>query len=306
MNFLFIIYHILNENERDLLMYKNKKIGIVILNYKDHENTKKLCNLIEKYVSIDKIAVVDNLSPDSSFEILKKIKSKKIDVIQSDRNGGYSYGNNYGAFYLINKYKIDILFIANPDVEFDENFIIKCSEIINKDIVQATSGIMLDLNGKKSKWSGKINNFFEDLIDCTIFLKQFFLNYTFNYTYTKNELIYVDFLPGSLFAINANIFKRINGFDDNVFLYYEESILALKLRKHGYNLALCRDISFKHIHSASINKSIAKINQFKQLCNSKLYLHKKYLKDNTFQIYLLKLFIKYGILMRKLIYKILY
>lgn len=43
----------------------------------------------------------------------------------SDKNGGYSYGNNYGAFYLIDKYMVDILVIANPDVEFTEAFLIR-------------------------------------------------------------------------------------------------------------------------------------------------------------------------------------
>ena len=104
-------------------MYKNKKIGIVILNYKDFHTVIKLINLIKNYNALDKIVVVDNLSPDDSFDKLKSLKSDKVDVIQSKRNGGYSYGNNFGAFYLIEQYRIDILFIANPDVIFTENFL---------------------------------------------------------------------------------------------------------------------------------------------------------------------------------------
>lgn len=286
-------------------MYKNKKIGIVILNYKDYKRTKILCESIESYFSIDNIVVVDNLSPDNSFELLKKLENRKIDIVQTDKNGGYSYGNNYGAFYLINKYNIDILFIANPDVEFKEEFIIKCSDIIINDLFQATSGLMLYPDGTPSKWNGKINNLYEDLIDCTVLLKLFYKDYTYNYTYTKNNLIYVDFLPGSLFAINAKVFKKIGGFDDNVFLYYEESILSIKLRSAGYNLVLRNDINFKHLHSASINKSINKINQLKQLYKSRIYLYQKYIKTNSFNIYLLKLFMFYGYMIRKLLYRLL-
>ena len=286
-------------------MYKNKKIGIVILNYKDYKRTKILCESIESYFSIDNIVIVDNLSPDNSFELLKKLENRKIDIVQTDKNGGYSYGNNYGAFYLINKYNIDILFIANPDVEFKEEFIIKCSDIIINDLFQATSGLMLYPDGTPSKWNGKINNLYEDLIDCTVLLKLFYKDYTYNYTYTKNNLIYVDFLPGSLFAINAKVFKKIGGFDDNVFLYYEESILSIKLRSAGYNLVLRNDINFKHLHSASINKSINKINQLKQLYKSRIYLYQKYIKTNSFNIYLLKLFMFYGYMIRKLLYRLL-
>lgn len=287
-------------------MYKNSKIGIVILNYKDSDNTKKLCQLISEYNLIDKIVVVDNLSPDDSFERLIGLKSDKIDVLQSDKNGGYSYGNNYGAFYLIKKYNIDILFIANPDVEFSEKFVLGCAEILSQNIVQATSGIMLYPNGDRSKWNGKINSYFEDLIDCTIFIKKLIINYGMDYAKKQNNLIYVDFLPGSLFAINANIFKKIGGFDEDVFLYYEESILSLKLKKEKCKLAISNSLSFKHIHSGSIDKSIDKIKQLRQLYKSRLYLHKKYFNESEVKIVLLKIFMSYGIFMRKIIYKFLY
>lgn len=287
-------------------MYKNLKIGIVIVNYKDSDNTKKLCRLISEYNLIDKIVVVDNLSPDDSFERLIGLKSDKIDVLQSDKNGGYSYGNNYGAFYLIKKYNIDILFIANPDVEFPEKFVLGCAEILSQDIVQATSGIMLYPNGDRSKWNGKINSYFEDLIDCTIFIKKLIINYGMDYAKKQNNLIYVDFLPGSLFAINANIFKKIGGFDEDVFLYYEESILSLKLKKEKCKVAISNSLSFKHIHSGSIDKSIDKIKQLRQLYKSRLYLHKKYFNENEVKIVLLKIFMSYGIFMRKIIYKFLY
>lgn len=161
-------------------------------------------------------------------------------------------------------------------------------------------------DGRKSFWNGKINNFYEDLIDCTIFIKQFFNNSKMSYAMQIGELIYVDFLPGSLFAIDGATFMKINGFDDGVFLYYEESILSIKLKRLGYNLALCKNITFKHIHSASINKSIKKINQLKLLYKSRLYLYNNYFNATKLQIILLKIFMAYGIFMRRILYKIFY
>lgn len=287
-------------------MLNNKSIGLVILNYNDFETTIKLLKAIEYYTIIDHIVIVDNLSTDTSFKELLKYKNSKIDVLQTDVNGGYSYGNNFGAFYLIKKYNIDILFIANPDVEFSEEFIIKCSEILNKNMVQAISGKMLDHDGKISKYNYKINSYFEDLIDSTLFLRKIILNNKITYAKRENDYIYVDFLPGSLFAINAKVFKEIEGFDSNVFLYYEETILSLKLKNKGYKLAISSNISFKHIHSVSINKSIKKINQLKQLYKSRLYLYENYFKISRIKLLLLKLFMTYGIFTRKIIYKFLY
>ena len=53
-------------------MYKNKTIGIVILNYNDAFTTIKLCNLIRNYEVIDRIVVVDNFSKDNSIAEIRR------------------------------------------------------------------------------------------------------------------------------------------------------------------------------------------------------------------------------------------
>ena len=77
------------------------KCGLIVLNYNDFNTTEKLLNAIKNYDALDKIVVVDNKSPDGSFEKLLKFQSDKISVIQSPKNGGYSYGNNFGTKYLL-------------------------------------------------------------------------------------------------------------------------------------------------------------------------------------------------------------
>ena len=287
-------------------MYKNKTIGIVILNYNDAFTTIKLCNLIRNYEVIDRIVVVDNFSKDNSFEILQKLEDEKIKVIQSDRNGGYSYGNNFGAFYLINNYCIDIIFISNPDVEFDQTFL----EIASNDLIirklDAVTGIMLNSNGKEYYFNGTINTYFEDLMDCTVLLKTLINKFKKKQILIQDDLMYCDILPGSLFGIKAKIFNKINGFDENVFLYCEERILGTKLKSLNCNVAINRKISFYHLHSVRINKSITKIKQLKQLYISKLYFYKNYKNIGFFKYIIMKVFMIYGILIRKILYKILY
>ena len=109
-----------------------KNIGVIILNYNDSETTRKLCETIRVYDSIDHIAVVDNRLPDGSFAALQRLSDEKVDVLQSDKNGGYSYGNNFGAFYLMDHYHMDILLIVNPDVEFTETFLIQVVRDMDK------------------------------------------------------------------------------------------------------------------------------------------------------------------------------
>lgn len=287
-------------------MYKNKKIGIVILNYKDFHTVIKLINLIKNYNALDKIVVVDNLSPDDSFDKLKSLKSDKVDVIQSKRNGGYSYGNNFGAFYLIEQYRIDILFIANPDVIFTENFLKGSIDSLCNENIQAISGIMLDGKGNQMQFSGKIHSYIEDLLDCTILIKKIFKPTSKKEFRKENNLIYCEMLPGSLFGIEAKVFKEIYGFDEKVFLFCEERILGTKLKQLNYKIAINNNISFYHLHSVSINKSLNKIKQIKQLYKSRLYFNLTYRKIGFIRKTIMKLFMYYGICIREILYKLVY
>ncbi len=72
------------------------KCGLVILNYNDFTMTQSLVDSIRDFPEINHVVIVDNNSPNESYEVLKKCEGGKITVIQSGRNGGYSFGNNVG------------------------------------------------------------------------------------------------------------------------------------------------------------------------------------------------------------------
>ena len=90
----------------------------------------KMCN------AIDKIVVVDNCSTDYSLSKLTCLKSDKIDVIQTDKNGGYAYGNNFGCRYAEKNYNPKLFFISNPDVRFENPVLQEMDKLSNnhKDI----------------------------------------------------------------------------------------------------------------------------------------------------------------------------
>ena len=80
-------------------------IGMVIVNYNDYRTTKRLLDNVKNYKILKEIVVVDNKSTDDSLENLQKLKNKKITIIDSGENKGYSYALNVGCKYLITKYK---------------------------------------------------------------------------------------------------------------------------------------------------------------------------------------------------------
>lgn len=273
-------------------MINGKKIGMIVLNYNDSQTVEEYYHLIKDYQSLDHIVIVDNRSPDGSFEKLKSLAGGNIDVIQTDQNKGYSYGNNFGAWYLIDKYHVDILFISNPDVEYQENFLMRIVDDMEHYNVQAATGYMK--LPYKEKMTKCIYSYWQELIECTFLLKHI-IPFRGELVQPNQGIISVEWLPGSLFAIDAAIYQNLGGLDENVFLYFEEQILGKRILMAGYKLIIDTDISYFHHSSISINKSLKEISKRKQIYKSKYYFYTKYYHIGILKKIIMKLFFKYSV-----------
>ena len=129
------------------------KVGIVILNYNDKETTKKYLEKIKDFNVLNNIIVVDNQSTDNSYEELKKYSNDKIDIIKTDSNKGYAYGNNYGIDYLNKHYNVDYIIISNPDIIVEEDVIKRLKKDLddNEDI-SLVSPVIEQLGEIKRGW----------------------------------------------------------------------------------------------------------------------------------------------------------
>jgi hypothetical protein len=83
-----------------------------------------------------------------------------------------------------------------------------------------------------------------------------------------------------------NYLKKFGFFDEEVFLFYEEDILATKLKKLGYGEMSLNDVEFKHFESQTIDKVLNYMNKIKRLQKSKMYYQKKYNNINGFQVFI--------------------
>ena len=258
------------------------KNAIIVLNYNDSKTVVNYIQLIKDYKNIDKIVIVDNCSTDDSFKILKKYANNKIDVVKSPENKGYAYGNNYGVHYLENKKeKYDYITISNPDVSVEDETILKMEEFLDKHKdVAIVAPTMYYANGEASDMRAwKERKLDSDITDSSIRLtrkaKKSHIE-RYDDTYFNSEYSYVDCVPGSFFMIKYDVFKSVNYFDENTFLYYEEDILGKKLKNEGYKTVLLNREKFTHYESVSINKNMMSLNKYYEIQKSKRYYHEMY------------------------------
>lgn len=267
-------------------------VGCVILNYNDSGSIIKIINMIKGYQLINDIIIVDNHSTDDSVDKLRLIENKHIHLVVNPKNGGYGYGNNKGIIYSKKNCNCDYAIIANPDIIFSE----ECLEILLNTISEdekcgVVSAVQYNLNGEKAYgqcWDLPQKR--DMILGSGLLGKKFLRKMRKKIDYSQRKY-QTKCVPGSMLLVDVNKFLECQGYDEDMFLYEEESTLGWRMNAKGYDTYLCTRAKYIHAHSISINKSIPKyVNQYKILLNSRKVYLKKYLKSNRYEMYLISFY----------------
>ncbi len=268
---------------------------IVILNYNDSDTTINFINQIKNYKTLDLIVIVDNNSKDNSFAKLSKYVSDKIRVIKNEKNGGYNSGNNVGCKYILDKYKEANIFISNPDIIVSEETMKEMVDVINnnKNIAVVSPYIVQD-NTVERGW--KIPSPLTEALFNLPFVYKLSKRRVkkknirfYNEKHYKGKTSYVDAVTGCFFLIDSAIISKINYFDEGVFLYAEEDILGVQIKKSNKKIVVVNDLVAVHNHGTTINKNMNEINKIKISNKSKIYFQKKYNNANFIEVVILYL-----------------
>lgn len=254
-----------------------RDLVFVIINYNTKALAEKLVANVKDYQSISKILIVDNASTDDSYQELKKLENDRIEVLQAEENKGFSAGMNIGAKRAIELFsKCDIIFSNTDIIISSEETIEILQTALKMRRVAVASPVVFQENTISRGW--KIPSAKEEiLINLPGIGKKFQKKYMFyDEDHYKGKYSYVEAVSGCFFMIKSEALKRVNYFDENVFLYYEENILGEKLRNSSYTLVICNEALIIHDHSVSIDHNVGTINKFKILKTSQRYFQKKY------------------------------
>ena len=260
------------------------KVAVIVVNYNDVEDTLTYVKEITKYDVINKIVVVDNQSTTiGALENLRELRDEKVDVIEAPLNGGYSYGNNYGVKHLNEeKEEYDYIIFSNPDITISKEAIENSLKVLEEDKnVAVVAPRMFNKDERpirRSSW--KVRTFLRDVVHSTRLLEILFYFVLRNGEYKeedyKKEKLEVEAISGAFFIMRKSVYDELGPFDEETFLFYEEDILAIKLKEKGYKTISLNTDHFIHYESQSIGKAFSYYKKLKRLYNSKIYYHTKY------------------------------
>ena len=266
------------------------KTGMIIIHYNDFESLKNVINNVKDYKILDKVIIFDNNSNKKTIEKIKTLTNKKIELVTSKENKGYSYAINEGSKYLIKTLGPCNIIISNSDIIIEkETDIVELVKLLDTKTVGLVAPTVIERDSLNRGWKNP-----SPLIDSLMnlpyihrFIRKKYVFY--NNDYYNNDYSLVDVASGCFFLIKSKTFESINFLDENVFLYYEENILAKKLHIKKMGVLLSNKIKIVHNHSISIDKNMNKINKLKMQKKSQYYFQSNYNDANLLQRALLRL-----------------
>lgn len=240
-----------------------KRIAYIILNYKTYQDTDRITKEILSFGEVnDVIIIVDNCSPNESSNELHKLYDNNlfVDVIDSDENGGYAKGNNFGLRYA-EKYSPQYVCIINNDVHFTRQTISRLVDIYPKlEKPAVISPVQILPDGKSLSFAEfKVPNLIYDLRMNSSFF------YPKRHVYASNTSMAnvqkVGYIPGAFLFTSFEVFKNLGFFYEKTFLFCEERFLGKIVEDAGLNNYLILDLSYLHEHSKTIKNEASERKQ---------------------------------------------
>lgn len=223
----------------------DKKVSIILLNYKGTKDTLSCIESLEK-IEYDnfEIIIVENDSPDDSYEVLSEAIGNKHTLIKSPSNGGFAKGNNIGINYALEK-GTDFVLLLNNDTLVEKDFLREMINCYHRNKTVGMVGCKILYESRRDLiWYGggelNLKRFYglhhgEGQKDCE----------DFN---TEKE---VTFNTGCVMLIPREVIQKIGTLPEEYFLYYEDVDYSLSVQEAGYKIYYCPRAVVYHKVSAS-------------------------------------------------------
>ena len=272
----------------------NSKIVFLILHFKVIDETIKCVESIltnYKKDNVD-IVIVDNGSNNGTGELLseKYKKISNIHIIINEENLGFAKGNNIG-FSFAKKLGAEYIVMTNNDIIFSQKDFCKLIKseyrkhnysVLGPKIIMPSGEAFVFSSRVKSVGKQRLYIY---LLYIRLFLAYIHLEGLFNWLYSiKQNKRKVESgadmcksnvpLYGCCMVFSINYIDKFDGIDDRTFLYCEEDLLYLRLKKN--NMLELYDPKLEVIH----NHSVSTRSMFKSNRKKEIFLIKNLIKSN--------------------------
>ena len=209
----------------------NEKITILIVTFKSHKIIEKCLDNIDKKFNI---ILIEN-SNDFDFTLNLERKYQNLKCINIGYDSGFGYALNRG----VEKVNTDYFIAINPDTFPEEGCFEKILETAENqnDIAMVTPLTLLNKNTKEFSAYGNFNN--KELIK------------------NKKNIMEVHWVNGNIFLMNKKIFLDLGGFDEKIFIEYDERELQRRIFLSKKRILIDFNAKSHHLDGKSADEKFA-------------------------------------------------
>jgi N-acetylglucosaminyl-diphospho-decaprenol L-rhamnosyltransferase len=232
-------------------------VHIVIVNWNTGEYLRRcLSSIVAAETSglrLERVTVVDNASVDDSVSGLDDLPLP-LELMRNPRNIGFGAACNQGAGIS----EADYLLFLNPDTQLLPDTLVPVARFMQSERAQG-----IGICGVES-----IDRDGHPVISCArfptlrvLFGKMSRLHRVLPGLFPSHHLLaretrqsrVVDQVIGAFFFVRGDLFRRLGGFDERYFLYFEEVDFALRARNQGASSYFLK--TAKILHEGNVSSS---------------------------------------------------
>jgi N-acetylglucosaminyl-diphospho-decaprenol L-rhamnosyltransferase len=219
-------------------------VAVVIVTYRTAELTIACLRSVQEERQASKeitvrAVVVDNASGDAAV-IRSALEAEGwqswVTLIEAPVNGGFAYGNNLGAQHAYAEKSPDYVYVLNPDTEVRPGAIGSLVRFLEASPqVGIAGGSFEHVDGRLWPIAFRFPTIVSELshgLQIGIVSR---LLQRWTVAWPMIQLTQpIDWICGAAMMIRPAVFDRIGGFDENYFLYFEETDFCNRARQAGY------------------------------------------------------------------------
>ena len=172
------------------------------------------------------IYVLDNHSSDNTVSVIRKY-FPRVHLIESSENLGFGRGHNE----ILKRISSEFHMVVNPDIQFTPEVVSKLTAFMCRyPEVGIVTPKIRNADGSEQFLPKRDPKF------SYVILSKFRPFYFFRDEYTRADEVFnkptrILSSTGCFFMIRTDMFRKVNGFDEQFFMYFEDADLSRRVRK---------------------------------------------------------------------------
>lgn len=249
-------------------------ISVVIVSYNAREELDAcLSSVYERSPPPElEVIVIDNASTDGSAAMVRE-RFPRVTVLESSDNLGFARASNVAWRRARNP----LVLFLNSDTSVPKGALERMADKMERDPEIGALGPLL------KNPNGTIQMSFGNMMSLSAELRQKILDAGYRdgrgplrgYVEARHAKERdVDWVSGACLLTRRELLEKINGFDEEFFLYSEDVDLCARLRAEGYRIVFTPDVEVIHHRGSSASKD--RDNAFVESQRSRLHFYRKH------------------------------